>query len=58
MRSEIVIFVMVGMVIVPVLLMCNDESGEYQRHRSKHEESLGLRTLGAYVVPFWTSGFT
>ena len=58
MRSEIVIFVMVGMVIVPVLPIRNDESGEHQRHRNKHEESLGLRMLGAYVVPFWTSGFT
>lgn len=57
MRSEIVIFVMVGMVIVPVLPMCNGESGEHQRHRNKHEESPGLRTLGAYVVPFFTSGF-
>ena len=58
MRSEIVIFVMVGMVIVPVSIMCNDESCEHQRHRNKHEESPGLRMLGAYVVPFWTSGFT
>lgn len=57
MRSEIVIFVIVGMVIVPVLPMCNDESCEHQRHRNKHEESPGLRMSGAYVVPFWTSGF-
>lgn len=57
-ENEIVIFVMVGMVIVPCLPLRNDESGDHQRHRNKHEESPGLRMLGAHIVPFWTSGFT
>ena len=52
------LFAMIGMVLMAIPFCCTEQSGDHQRHRNKHEESPGLRTSGAYIVPFWTSGFT